>query len=171
MTEENVVLTRSAYNTLKELSDLTIKVANDPKTRRKYADIVNEIEPGRKFHDVEAQRLEEKLEKRFEKQEQDRQKKESLAALEAQKNRLKERYDDKAIGEMEAWMEKNSISNYDVAAEVYSAILKPANPTYTQNDHQWKMPDIDMKDFGNLKQMAQADAYKVIDEIKRNRVN
>lgn len=171
MTEENVVLTRSAYNTLKELSDLTIKVANDPTTRRGYADLVNKIEPGRKFHDVEAQRLEEKLEKRFEKQEADRKASEALSRLEAQKSSLKERYDDKALGEIESLMEKLGVGDYEVGARIYAAETKAANPTYTQNDHQWKMPDIDMKDFGNLKQMAQAEAYKVIDEIKRNRVN
>lgn len=169
MTEQNVVLTPEAYKTLKELSDITLKVANDPKTRRKYADIVNEVEPTRRFHDIEAQRLEEKVDKKFEERDAERRKKEILAKQEAERNALKDRYDDAGIAEIEKIMEQEGISNYQTAAKLYAADLKPSAPTPDIKSGVFEVPKFDIKNINNMRQDSTKRAYEVVGELMKRR--
>lgn len=171
MTGENVTLTKEAYQTLKELSDLSLRAAHDPKTRKKFVGIVKELDPTKRFADVEIDDIRDDVRKEFEKRDADKAKAEALARLESQKSNLKSRYDDTAIGEIEKTMEKLGISDYDVGARIYASETKPANPTYIENDHKWTMPNIDPKDYGNLKQIGRQRAMQAIDDIRNKRAS
>lgn len=171
MTEENVILTPQAYKTLKELSDLSVRAANDPKTRKKFVGIVKELDPSKRFPDVENDDLREEFERQRAADKQEREQEKALAKIEAQKESLRSRYDDAAIGEIEKLMEKHGIGDYDVAARLYAAETTAAKPTYEINDHKWNLPKVDPKDFGNMKQNSRALAYQAIDDIKRKRAS
>ena len=153
----------------KELADLAIALANNPKTRKAFAGMVKEVNPTKRFADVEAEELEDRVNKRFEQRDQANEQERVRIRLEAQRDSLRSRYDDSAIAEIEKVMEKYGISDYEAGAKLYAADLKPAAPTYETSDHRWSMPNIEAKDFGNLKQISRQKAYQTIEEITRNR--
>lgn len=152
-----------------QLAQLAQNLAHNPKTRKQFVGLVKEIDPTKRFPDVEADDLREDMKKEFEKRDQAAAAKHALEEQEAQKNGLRSRYDDKAIEEIEKIMEKYGISDYEAGAKIYAADLKPAQPTYEENDHRWKMPGIEQKDFPNLKQISRQRANQAIDDIVRNR--
>lgn len=169
MTEKTVTLTEEAYKSLKDLADLTLKVANDKKTRKQFVKAVKEIEPDRRFPDVEMDDLREEMKAEREAEKLEREKEKILARQTAQKEALKTRYDDKAIEEIEKIMEKKGISDYEDGAILYGATIKPAAPTYEAKDHTWEMPKIDIKDFGSIQQRRRSSLMGAVDEVIRNR--
>lgn len=152
-----------------QLAKLATDLANNPKTRKQFVGLVKEIDPSKRFADVEVDDLREEMKRERELEKQETAKQKMLDKLEAQKTSLKDRYDDAAIGEIEKTMEKLGISDYDVGARIYAAETKPAKPTYEVQDHRWSLPNIEMKDFGNLEQISRAKAYQAIDDIQRAR--
>jgi hypothetical protein len=152
-----------------QLAKLATDLAHNPKTRKKFAGLVQEIDPSRRFPDVEADDMRADMKKEFEKRDQEREAERVKLRLETQKESLRSRYDDSAIAEIEKLMEKKGISDYEDGAILYAAITKPATPTHDVNDHAWSLPKIDIKDFGNLKQRGRAQAYQAIDELNRKR--
>lgn len=165
---QTVTLSQEDYKALKELSDLTVKMANGD-TRKEFARIAKKVDPKRRFPDVEAEDLEDRINKKFEEREQQEIAAKAAKKLERAKAKLKESYDDKAIEEIEGIMEKHGIADYEVGAKLYAADTKPATPSSIQQDHRFTLPNIDIKDFGNLRQIQQSRAYQAIDDIKRNR--
>lgn len=170
MTEKTITLTEDAYKTLKDLSELTLKIANDPKTRKKFVGIVKEIDPSRRFPDVEQDDLRAEFKASLEADKQEREAEKVKARLEGQKSALRSRYDEKAIDEIEKLMEKKGISDYEDGAILYGATLQAAKPTYEVNDHKWTMPAFDIKTIGN-KADSRAKIYQAIDDINRNRAS
>lgn len=154
----------------KELADLMVELSHD-KDMRPMVNKFLKKKTGKVMPDVEIEDIRADVRNEFEKRDQDRAKKEALERLENQRSALKSRYDDAAIGDIEKTMEKLGISDYDVAARIYASETKPANPTYTEQDHRWEMPKIDIKDFGNLKQIGRQRAMQALDDIKRNRAS
>ncbi len=153
-----------------QLAKLATDLANNPKTRKGFTKLVREIDPSKRFPDVETDEIREEMRKEFETRDADRKKEAALAKIEAQKNGLKSRYDDKAIGEIEALMEKLGISDYDIAARLYASEIAAATPRsgeYVEDDHKWSLPKFDVKDIPNLTQNARANAYKALDEVRR----
>jgi len=169
MTDQNVVLTPEAYKTLKELSDITLKIANDPKTRKKYVPLIKEHFPDKRFPDVETDDIREEMKKEFETRDNERKKEAALKKLEEQRNALKDVYDDAAIAEIEKIMEQEGISNYATAAKLYAADLKPAEPTPDIKSGVFEMPKFDMKNINNLRQESTKRAYEVVAELKKRR--
>lgn len=154
-----------------QLAKLMTDLANNPKTRKKVVGLIKEIDPSRRFPDVEAEELEEKMQREFDKRDQLRETERVNRRLEKQKAALSDRYDDKAIGEIESLMQKKGISDYEDGAMLYAAVTKPATPTYEVNDHKWSLPAIEIKDFGNLKQRSLANAYQAIDDLRRKKAS
>lgn len=154
-----------------QLAKLATDLANNPKTRKKFVGLVKEIDPSKRFPDVENDELREEFNRQREADKQEREKEKALSRLEAQKEMLKSRYDDAAIGEIEKLMEKLGISDYDTGARIYAAETKAATPTYEINDHKWTLPSVEPKDFANMKQNSRAKAMQVIDEFKRKRAS
>lgn len=153
-----------------QLAKLATDLAHNPKTRKKFVGLVREIDPTKRFPDVELDDIREELRSEREQEKQEREAEKIKIRLEAQKDALKSRYDDKAIEEIEKVMEKLGLSDYEAGATLYASNLKPATPTYQENDHRWELPrGIEMKDFGNLNPIRRQKAYQVIDELARNR--
>jgi hypothetical protein len=154
-----------------QLAKLATDLAHNPKTRKQFTKLVKEIDPTKRFPDIEAEELEEKMQREFEKRDHEAEAKRTQDRLEKQKESLKSRFKDEDISEIEKLMEKHGISDYDVGAKLYAAETKPAEPTYEMQDRAWSLPKIDIKDFGNLKAQARKNAYQAIDDIKRKRAS
>lgn len=154
-----------------QLAKLMTDLANNPKTRKKVVGLIKEIDPSRRFPDVEAEELEEKMQREFERRDQAREAERVKTRLESQKAGLADRYDEKAIEEIEKLMEKKGISDYEDGAMLYAAVTKPATPTYEAKDHRWSMPAIDIKDFGNLSAIKRQRANQAIDDLRRKKAS
>lgn len=154
-----------------QLAKLATDLAHNPKTRKKFAGLVREIDPSKRFPDVEADDLREEMTREFEKRDQKRESERALAVQEAQRSALSSRYEEKDIVEIEKLMEKKGISSYEDGAILYAATVKPSTPTYAADDHRWTLPKMEIKDFGNLKQDSRSKAMQAVDDISRNRAH
>jgi hypothetical protein len=158
----------------KELAELMYEYANDKEQRPIFGEWYKN-KKGRVLPDVEAASAVQLIDRRFEQEKAEREKEKALAKLEAQRESLKSRYDDTALGEIEKLMEKHGISDYDLAARLYASETQAATPTYEVNDHTWSMPnfgkDFDIKDSAKMKQRNRGIAMQVIDEFKRKRAS
>lgn len=157
-----------------QLADLTLKLAHDPKTRKQYAKLVKEIDPSRTFPDVEMDEFREsvKAEREADKLAEAAQK--TRERLAAQRSALiaSGRFKEEQVKEMESSvMEKHGISDYDVAAKVFSADIKPASPTHELKSRTWEMPTLTKEDMGNMTAFSQKQAYAAIDELKTKRAS
>jgi hypothetical protein len=154
-----------------QLAKLATDLANNPKTRKQFVGLVKEIDPSRRFPDVENDEIRDEMRREFERRDQDRKKEAAIAKLEAQRSALKERYDDKAIEEIEKLMEKEGISSYETGAKLYAADLKPAEPTPDIKSGVFQMPSFGQKNLrdANLRQDSIKRGYEVVGELIRNR--
>lgn len=154
-----------------QLAKLATDLAHNPKTRKAFTKLVQEIDPSKRFPDVEIDEIRAGVVKEFEERDQRAESARVLAAQENARAALKDNYDDKAIGEIETLMTKHGLSDYSLGARLYAADTKPANPSYEVNDHKWNLPAIKIEDFGNLKQLGRQRAYQAIDDIRSKRVS
>lgn len=153
------------------LAELTVAIAQNPETRKQFAGMVKKVKPEYQgsFHDVTNEDMRDEMKAEFRKRDEENLKKDALRQLSEQRNSLRDRYDDTALGEIEKLMEKHGISDYDLAAKIYAADTKPSMPNPSAGDYSWKMPAIEVKDFNNLKQIRHEKAFQAVDEIIRNR--
>jgi hypothetical protein len=157
-----------------QLAELTLKIAHDPKTRKQYAKLVKEIDPSRTFPDVEMDEFRESVKADIAAQKLADDARKTSDRLAAQRHALiaTGRFKEEQVKEMEtSVMEKHGISDYDVAAKIFSADLKPASPAHEIKSRTWEMPTIAKEDMGNLAAFAQRQAYAAIDEIKAKRAS
>lgn len=152
-----------------QLAKLAQDLAHNPKTRKAFVGLVKEIDPTKRFPDVEADEMRAEIKTEFEKRDEQTRAATIRARVDAQRESLKSRYAEEDIVKIEKLMEEEGISNYETGAKLYAADLKPSKPSYETQDHAWSMPAIDIKDFGNLKKITRQKAYTAIDEISRNR--
>ncbi len=152
-----------------QLAKLATDLANNPKTRRQFVGLVKEIDPSKRFPDVESDEMREAIEKKFEERDQAEEMKRVQRKLAKQRAALEGRYGEDDIKEIEKFMEQKGYTDYEDAAIIYGAKIKPATPTYDVKDHTWEMPKIDMKDMGNLPQRRRSSLMSAIDEVQRNR--
>lgn len=154
-----------------QLAELSISLAHNPKTRKAFTKLVQEVDPSKRFPDVEADDLRDTIKNEFEVRDQQAEARRIKAQTENQRADLLEsgRYKEEDVKEIEKIMEKHGISDYDVAAKVYSADTKPASPTSDIKSRTWQMPQLKKEDLGNLTQNARDKAYATIDEIRGRR--
>lgn len=152
-----------------DLAQLAVEVANNPGTRKDFARLVKKVQPGRRFPDVEVEDIRAEVRQEFETRDLELQKQKAGRKLERERAEVADQYDEKAMGEIEALMEKHGLSDYKLAARLYAADAKPARPTPGADDHRYTLPNIDIKDFNNLKQISRSKAYQAVDEIVANR--
>lgn len=152
------------------LAQLAVDLANNPETRKDFARIAKKVDPKRRFPDVEADEAKELIASEFEKRDQAEAMQKATRKAERARAKVAEKYDDESMKEIESLMEKHGIADYEVAAKLYSADAKPATPTPQAGDYKFTMPNIEVKDFGNLKQIQRDRAYQAIDDIARQRV-
>lgn len=153
------------------LAELSVAIAQNPETRKQFANLVKKVKPeyGNSFHDVTNEDMREDIKAEFRKRDEELAKREALSRLNEQRNSLRDRYDDSAMGDIEKLMEKHGISDYEIGAKIYAADTKPSMPHPSAGDYSWKMPNIEMKDFNNLPQIRREKAFQAVDEVIRNR--
>lgn len=160
----------------KQLAELTIKLAHDPKTRKAFTKLVKEVDPSKSFPDMDAEDNRDVIRSEFAKRDQDAESARVKQRLEAQRAGLinSGRYKEEDVQKIEKEvMEKHGISDYDVASKVYAADTKAANPTPEIKSRVWEMPmsTLSKDALGNMDNFARGEAYKAIDEIKNKRAS
>lgn len=151
------------------LAQLAIDLANNPETRKDFARIAKKVDPKRRFPDVEADEMNDRIAAEFDKRDQAAAAEKATRKLERAKAKLAERYDDDSIKAIEALMEEHGLVDYELGAKLYAADTKAAIPTSHQEDHRWRLPEIKVEDFGKLQQISRDRAYQALDDIKRKR--
>lgn len=149
-----------------QLAQLSMDMAHNPKTRRKYVELVREIDPSRRFADVEGDELKESMQAEFAKRDADAERNRILAGQAAARNALTSRYEEKDILEIESVMTKYGLSDYEAGAKLYAADHKPADPRAELRSQTWEMPKMSADDVKNPGKYALNNAYAVIDEIR-----
>lgn len=160
---------------MKDLAELTIAMANDPKTRDRFTELASTVRPGMTFPDQEAKkgatvaaRLAAKEELEAERAERD--KAQRLADMNAQRAKLiaTGKFTDETIKSLETFMTAKGYGSYDDAAILYAHENPPATPRPDiATAGQFEMPSL--KDWNNPRKTALAEAYKYVDESVRKR--
>jgi hypothetical protein len=152
-----------------EMGRLLKKVTAHPTTRREAYSLLKKVNPQLRFPDMDLEDYKEQEAARRAKEEFDRQHAAKLAEMEAGRSRLRERYSEEHVKEIEALMLKEGIANYDTGAKLWAAEAgagdyAPSNPqgqTYT-------MPS-DKDLLADPRKWATDQAANVIEEFKRAR--
>jgi hypothetical protein len=159
-----------------ELAELARSLANDPKTRRQFLQLVKAKNPNQPIPelDLEAQMHQ------FAKPALDR-----VAALEqkllertAEDNVFSKRqalkakgYSDEEVSSIEKLMIEKQIGSHDTAAEFFRQQNTMASPTpSTFSQVQMPVQGKEIKAAGGIKRWAQTEAFKAIDDLKAGRV-
>lgn len=158
----------------KQLAELSMQLAHNPKTRAKYVKLVQEIDPSKRFPDVETDDIREEMNTRFAEQAATQQAERVRQQLETQRAGLitSGRFQEEDVKKIETdIMPKYGLTDYDAAATLYAAQTKPQTPVPEIKGRTWEMPLPDKKDMGNLANYARKQAYAAIDEIRNRRVS
>lgn len=150
-----------------QLGRLLKHVTNNPATRREAYHLIKKVQPNLHFPDQALEDYKQEQAAQQAKQEFDRQQAAALAQMEAGRNRLRERYSEEHVKEIETLMTKEGIVNYETGAKLWAAEAgtgdyAPSNPqgqTYT-------MPS-DKDLLADPRKWATDQAAIVIDEFKR----
>jgi len=152
-----------------ELGRLLGKLTAHPTTRREAYQLLKKANPNLPFPDQDLEDYKQQEAVRRQKEEFERAQAAALAALEAGRARLRERFSDEHVKAIEALMTKHGIADYEIGAKLWAAEAgegdyMPSNPqgqTYT-------MPS-DKDLLADPRKWATDQAAKVIDEFKREK--
>jgi lipopolysaccharide export LptBFGC system permease protein LptF len=145
---------------------LAMQMAGNPKTREKFFNTAREADPTIRIPpDVQLAQF---------KREHVREKEEDKIRTAAEKaqeqqaaarKRLEKKYTEEQIAEIEAVAQKYGISDYDAAAKVYGADLKPAKAdSRPRKSSTWDLPEFD-RFAKDPSRAAQDAAYDLIDRF------
>lgn len=149
-----------------QLAELATTLAHNPKTRRQFVSLVREVDPTKRFLDVEAEELKETVTAEFAKRDAAAEKAKIEAAQEAARHALTSRYSEDDIKKIEEGMTKHGIADYEVGAKLYAADAVMANPRPEPRSQTWEMPKMTAADVQNPSKYALNNAYAVIDEFR-----
>lgn len=161
----NVTLDEQAT---KDLANLMVGMSQD----KDFRPMVNKFlkkTSNKTLPDIEMEEVRESVRKEFEQRDQNTAKEKALAKLEAQREGLKDRYDDAAIGEIEKLMEKEGITSYATAAKLYAADVKPSMPTPDVKSGVFELPKFDIKNMGNIRKDAVKRGYEAVSDLMKRR--
>ena len=155
-----------------QLAQLAIELANDPETRP----MVNKKTKvrGSPMMDVELADMKAEMRKEFEDRDQKSQQEKIKRQLETQRNGLIDRgYKEEDVSKIETdYMQKHGIGDYDLAAKLYAADQKPADPSYEIQTRTWQMPNFTKEQIMNPKELdrrAREGAYQTLAEMRAKR--
>jgi hypothetical protein len=157
--------------THRELAELMIGLSNDEKVGKIVKRRITELNPTRRFADVEADDLRAELNtfKAETKAERDQEK--ALARQEAARHALTSRYGDEDIAKIEELMTANGLGDYELGARLYAAETTPARPTHETKSQTWKAPSIKLNELDNLNNSTLDKAYAVVDQLRGRNVH
>jgi hypothetical protein len=154
-----------------ELAELMVDMSHDKEMRP----LVNKFlkkKNGKVLPDVELEEIRAENKREFEKRDIAASAEREKLRLEAQRNALIEsgRFSEDDVKKMEKdVMEKHGISDYNVAAKVFAADVKPADPTPEISSRNWELPKFSKEEMANPHAVARRRANDVVGEIMRNR--
>lgn len=155
-----------------DLAALAIELSKDVEGRK----LINKkLKPlGKSLPDVDLADLSASIDNKFAERDQQENARRMNDHLESQKNGLRSRgFKDEDIANMETnIMQKHGISDYDVAAKVFAADARPADPTHEIKTRTWQMPTLGEKQIHNsadIANFARERAYQVVNEFKNKR--
>jgi len=158
-----------------QLGRLMRKIGTNPKTRRAVTNAIKEVSPGAHFPDQAINDLRDEFNATREKDKMDAETQRITARLEAQKLKLREKFSDDQIKEIEERvMPKYGLADYEAAAIIYGADLKPTDATSRGGRERmihgttWEFPELP-KLFENPTLAAREEAARVIDEFRAAR--
>lgn len=157
--------------TLKELGKLALNLSNNPETRDVFLESVQKVNPQFTTPDLESKKIRSEMNARFDSQEQDRQRQESLQKMATQRQGLidSKKYTNEDVEKIEnEVMTKYGLSDYDAAATLYSASTAPARGTPEIKSTSWEMPDF-KGIMQNPKKWALDEANAAMGDIIANR--
>jgi hypothetical protein len=166
-----------------DLASLLYELGHNPNTRSGLAQLVNKVDPQRaraSFPDVVQQNQFQQLERRIEQRLQTDEAEKQKAKHEAQRAKLKERYSDEQITEIDKERTRLGGIPWDDAAVLYAAKNPETDPRYQPPQREkpgakWDFPTVagrdgkpmSFKDFAADPRSASMDAaYSIIDEFK-----
>lgn len=155
----------------KELAELALGLAHDPKTRKEFVNLIKKRDPNFRAADVEIEDLRDDVDQRFAARDQQEEARKATDRLSAQRRNLIDsgRFKEEDVVKIEKdVMEKYGLADYDAAAKLYAADMKPAGATPEIKTRVWEMPDLKSA-MNDPAGQARSEAYKAIDEIKRKR--
>jgi len=157
--------------TQEQMAKLLGKLMSEPKTRRTVGKAIREVEPNVRFPDLDLEDLKEELRADREKEKADRETEKLEEKLRTQRDRLKDRYSDEQLKQIEEdVMKKHGIFDYEIAAKVYAAEQPPVRESREENHHgaTWKIPNFE-KYFKDPRGTALDEAHQAIAELRGQR--
>ena len=136
--------------TTQQLASLALRLSRDPKTRKDFLKAVKQIDPSRRFPDMEIDELREEIAAQRAEDETKRQVRATEEKLAKQKQGLLDgslipgrQFSAEDVEKMEKEvMPKHSLADYEAAAIIYGAQQKPASATPEITSRgRWQMPD------------------------------
>lgn len=167
--------------TAQGLASLAEKLAKNPKHRRAFVEMIEDVEPERKgqFPDIQAQRFQDEVNDRLAKEKADRHKDEINRGMNAARAALLARFgggtDGEArVKEVEALMEKYGVVDYEIGAKIYAAENPPTRQPGERGEPGsagvFEFPSIKGGKFQDLLNnpvtAARGEAYRVVDELR-----
>jgi len=171
-----------------DLASLLYELGHNPQTRDEQARLIAKIDPQRaraSFPDVvqraQFAELKRDIEQKFAKEAADKQK----AQHDAQRDKLRDRYSDEQIGEIEKVRSRLGGGTWNDAATIYASENPQADPRYQppprpHRDAKWDFPTVpgrdgkplSFKEFAADTKTASMDAaYSIIDEFKNRNLS
>jgi len=176
MADENSLEGMGGDSATAELAELARSLANDPKTRRQFLQLVKAKNPGQPIPELDLAAQMEAFAKphldKIAKMEQDQIRREAEANVLAKRNALKAKgFDDSDVTAIEKLMIEKQIGSHDTAAEFYRNTQTVATPT-PSTFQQVTMPvkGKEVKEAGGIRKWAMSEAFKAVDDIKAGRV-
>lgn len=135
--------------TTAQLAQLALRLSRDPKTRKTFLKAVKEIDPSRRFPDLEIDDLRDEMEANRAADETKREGERIQARLGAQRQGLLDgtlipgrKFTPEDVAKIESdVMPKYGIADYEAAATIYGAHQKPADATPEITTRgRWEMP-------------------------------
>lgn len=161
LTQETIQLA----NTLKAITD-----KGDPETRKAALELIQKKVPGTNFTELQTDRLEKSVEKRFEELEHRQSQRELQSNLESQRQSLISRgYSEDDVKKIETdVMQKHGIADYSVAAKVFDADQPAPQPSYDiRGVRPWKAESL-QSFMKNPKDKAREVAQQVAAEFRQS---
>jgi lipopolysaccharide export LptBFGC system permease protein LptF len=145
---------------------LAMQMAGNPKTRAQFFHTAQQADPSIRLPaDVQLQQFKQQHVREREEEKIRTAAEKAQETQAAARKRLEKKYTEEQIAEIEAVAQKYGISDYEAAAKVYGADLKPAKPdSRPRKSSTWDLPEFD-KFAKDPSRAAQDAAYDLIDRF------
>ena len=156
--------------TLKQLGELSLKLAHNEDTRERYVELVQEVNKDFKAPDIEAKRASRKVDELEEKLKLEKQREQAQARMDAQKQKLLDgqKYTPEDVEKIESFMQERGIADYEDGAILYGARQAPAAATPEIKTSRWEMPSFKGL-MENPNKWSSDTAHQMIGELRANR--